>query len=157
MDSDICNSSSYSIFKKKILNFITHRNDIFNISLLKGLALLNRLCVCQSLPSTECKFKHCFLDTLNSVFIRGFDIQTLNNFFLHCLSVTNGRPNFLLKVESMNPIFLEKPTLVLHQYFFVVLLVFQLNLAPTYSIHLLTTFYLQKGLNWLSLYFSFVT
>ena len=48
-------------------------------------------------------------------------------------------------------IFWEKPTLVLHQYFYTAIRVFQLSLTQTYSIYLLTTYYQQKGLNLLFL------
>ena len=51
----------------------------------------------------------------------------------------------------MIPTFWEKPTLLLHQYFFMTIWDFQLNLTPTYSIYLLTSYDPQKGLNLLSL------
>ena len=58
---------------------------------------------------------------------------------------------FCLRLKGSSPTFREKPTLVLHQYFFMAIRLFQLNLTPTYSIYLLTTYYPQKGLNLLSL------
>ena len=58
---------------------------------------------------------------------------------------------FFLELKKSSPTFLEKPTLVLHQYFFLMVRFFRLNLTPTYSIHLLTTFYPVKGSNLLSL------
>ena len=48
---------------------------------------------------------------------------------------------FFLRLKASSPIFLEKLTLVLHKYLFMVIPVFHLNLTPTYSIHLLTTSY----------------
>ena len=56
-----------------------------------------------------------------------------------------------LRLKGSSPTFREKPTLVLHQYFFAAIPVFQLNLTPTYLIYLLTTNYPQKGLNLISL------
>ena len=101
LDSDIRNSPSYSTFKKKILNFIRPRsNDVFNVSHPKGLIFLTRLRVGLS-HLREHKFKHSFLDTLNPICICGFDIETLNHFFLHCPRFTNERQNLLLKIERI--------------------------------------------------------
>ena len=55
-----------------------------------------------------------------------------------------------LRLKGLSPTFREKPTLVLHQYFFMVIRVFQLNSTPTYSVYLMTAFYPRKGLNLLS-------
>ena len=112
LDSDICNSPSYSIFKKK------------KIWKKKNLILF-----------------------LFVVLIWKFWITSFSTAQVLAMK---GKI-FCLRLKASTLIFLEKQTLVLHQYFFVVPHVFQLNLAPTYSTRLLTTFYLQKGLNWLSL------
>ena len=48
-----------------------------------------------------CLFKHGFLDTLNHICICGFDIETLNYFFLHYPKFTNERQNLLLKTERI--------------------------------------------------------
>ena len=59
---------------------------------------------------------------------------------------------FCLRLKGSSPPFWEKPTLVLHQYFFMAIQVFRLNLAPTYSIYLLTTYYYpRKSLSLISL------
>ena len=84
----------------------------------------------------EHKFKQSFLYTLNPICIYGCEIETLKHFFLHCPRFTNGRQNLLLKIERIAPDISRKPTLVLHQYFFLTIQVFQLNLTPTYLIHL---------------------
>ena len=108
LDSDIRNSLSYSTFKNNILNFIRpHSNDVFNVSHSKGLIFLTRLRVGLS-HLREHKFKHSFLDTLNPICICGFDIETLNHFFLHCPRFTNERQNFLLKSERIVPDILRK-------------------------------------------------
>ena len=152
LDSDIHNSPSYSIFKKKILNFIrAHRNDVFNVNRPKGLIYLNLFCVCLC-HSTEHKFKHSFLETLSYVFVCGFDIKTLNHFFLHHTRVTNERQNFLLKIESISPNIFRKTDTSITSTLLYGDHVFQLNLTPAYSIYPLTTFYPRKGLNRLSLY-----
>ena len=48
------------------------------------------------------KFKQLFSHTY-LICICGFDIKTLNHFFLHCPSFTNERQNLLLKVERIIP------------------------------------------------------
>ena len=103
LDSNIRNSPSYSTFKKKILNFARARsNDVFNVSHPKGLNFLTRLRVGLShLRGHE--FKHDVLDTLNPICVCGFDIETLNHFFLHCLRFTNESQNLLLKIKGIIP------------------------------------------------------
>ena len=140
MDSDIYNSHSSSTFKKKILNFIRPcGNNVFNFSNPKGLIFLIRLRDGFT-HLREPKIKHSFLDTLNPICICGFDIETLNHFFHHCPRFTNERQNLLHKIERTIPIFIEKRTLVLYQCFVMAIRAFPLNLTPTYSIHLLTTY-----------------
>ena len=56
-----------------------------------------------------------------------------------------------LRLKGSSPAFLEKPTLALHQSLFMKIRIFQLNLIPAYSLHLLTTFYSQESLTLLSL------
>ena len=108
LDSDIPNSPSHSIFKKKILNFKRPRcNDVFNVSHLKGLTFLTCLRVGLS-HLREHKFKHSFLDTLNTHCICGFDIETLKHFLLHCPRFTNEIQKPLLKIESIIPNILTK-------------------------------------------------
>ena len=124
---------------------------MFKVSHSKWVLFLTRLHVSLS-HLRKHKFKHSFLDTLNTICTCGFDIELLNPFFLHYLRFTNERQSLLLKIEAIIPeTFLEKPTLVLHQHFFLAIQVFQLNLTPTYLIHLLTTYYPQKDLNLVSL------
>ena len=125
-------------------------NDVLNVSHPRGLIFLTCLRVGLS-HLTEHKFKHSILDTFNYIFNCGFDIKTLNPFFIHCPRFTNKDKTFCLRLKGSSPTFREKPTLVLHQYFVMAIRDFQLNLTPTYSIHLLTIYYPQKGLNLLSL------
>ena len=146
MDLDIGNSPSYLIFKKNSLNLIKLcSNNVFSVSHPKGLIFLTRLHFDLS-HLRELKFKHSFLNALNPICICDFDTEILNHFFLHCPKLTTERQNILLQIESISINILEKQRLALHQYFLVIRM-FQPNLTPTYSIYLLTTFYLQKGLN----------
>ena len=58
---------------------------------------------------------------------------------------------FCLRLKVSSTTFLKKQALVLYQYFYMAIRVFQLNLKPTHSIYLWTIDYPQKGLNLLSL------
>ena len=78
------------------------------------------------------RVKHSFLDKLNPICICGFDIETLNHFFLHCLRFANEIQDLCLRLKGSSPIFWEKPTQGLHQYFLMAIWVFQLNLTTTY-------------------------
>ena len=98
---DIRNSPSYSSFKKSILNFIRSRsNDVFTVGHPKGLIFLTRLRVSHL---REHKFQHSCLDKLNPIRTLGFDIQTLNHFFLRCPRFYNERQNFPLMIEMIIP------------------------------------------------------
>ena len=116
------------VFNLKILNFIKSRsNDVFNVSHPKRLVILTLLRVSLS-HSRKHMSKHTFLDTLNPIPICSW-IKALNH-FLYFPRFTNERKNFL---KGSSSTFLEKPTLVLNQYFFMAIKVFQLNLILTYS------------------------
>ena len=144
MGSNIRNSPSYSTLKKKILSFIRPlSNDVFNVSHPKRLIFLTRLCVGLS-HLREHKFKHSFLNTINPMSKRW-----ITSFSTAQDSLMKDK-TFCLILKESSPKFLEKPTLVLHQYFFVAIQVFQLNLTPTYSAYQLITYYRQKGLNLLN-------
>ena len=78
------------------------RINVFHVSRLKGLIILTRPCTDDS-HLREHKFKHSFLDTLNPTCIHGFDIETMNHFFLHSLRFTIERENLLLKIERIIP------------------------------------------------------
>ena len=57
---------------------------------------------------TEHKLEHSFLDTFNPICNCGFDIETLNRFFLHCSRFANERQNPLHEIESIVPDILKK-------------------------------------------------
>ena len=136
MNSDICNSPSYLT-----LTFIKHRNNVaFNVSHPKGLIFLTRLRV--SLRHLrEHKFKHNVSDALIPICICDVDIETLIQFFIHYPRFLMKGKTFCLRMEGSSPTFLEKPSLLLHQYFYLGIQIFPLILKSTYSIHLLTTYY----------------
>ena len=121
MFSDIRTCPSYSTFKKKILNFTRPfkknilnstrpcSNNIFNVSHPKGLIFLTRLHV-DLRHLREHKFKHSFLNTINPIYICGFDAETLNYFFLRCPRFADAGKTFGLRLKGSFPTFLEKPT-----------------------------------------------
>ena len=95
LDSGVRKSPSYSALKKKILNFTRpHSKDVFDVSHPKGLIFLIRL-------HEKTISLNSFLDTFHLICIWGFDIETLNYFFLHCLRSTNERQSLLLKIERI--------------------------------------------------------
>ena len=151
MDSNICSSPSYSVFKKNILYFIRPRSDnILNVSHPKGLICLTRLCSGLS-NLREHKCKHSFLDTQNPICFCGLDIKVLNHFFPYCPGFTNERQNLLLKIEMIILDILRKTDTSIISILFYGNPRFSAEFKPTFSNHLLSTYYLQKGLNLLSL------
>ena len=87
--------------QKKILIFIRpHSNNVFNVSHQKDFFTCFRVVGLSNLRAHKFKqlFSHTYL-----ICICGFDIKTLNHFFLHCPSFTNERQNLLLKVERIIP------------------------------------------------------
>ena len=141
----------YSTIKKKILNFVRSRsNDVFHVIHQKGLIFLTRLRLGLS-QLREHKFKHTFLDTLNPICTCGFDIEILNHLFLHCPRFTNGRQNLLLKIERIIPDMSGKTDASITSILLYGGPSFSAELKLTHSVHLLTTYYPQKGLNLLSL------
>ena len=104
-----------------------------------------------SSPLREYNLKHSNLDTLNLICNYDFNIGTLNHFFLHCHNILTKYRILCIKLKASSSLFLRKPVIVLQQYVFMAIRAFQLNLIPTYSIHLFTTFCPQKGSNLLFL------
>ena len=97
---DIRNSPSFSVFKKNILNFIRPcSNCVLNASHLKGPIFLTHLHV---------GLNHLREHTLIPICNSGFDIETLNHFFLHCPRFTSERHNLLHKIERVVLDILEK-------------------------------------------------
>ena len=98
---DIYSSTSYSIFKKKSLNYVRPcSKDAFNVYHPKRLIVQARLRVGVT-HLREHKFKHSFLNICNPICFCGFDIKTFNHFFPHCPRFTNERENLLLKIDSI--------------------------------------------------------
>ena len=125
-------------------------NDIFNVSHPTRLVFLIRLRVALS-HFTKNKFKYSFLDMLNPICIFSFYIETLNHLFFSIFQDSlRKEKTFHLGLKGSYPTFLKNLTPVLQQYFSVAIQAFQLNLTSKYSIHLLTTYYLQRCLKLVS-------
>ena len=69
----------------------------------------------------------------------------------HSITSFSTAQDSLIKDKTFCLRLKENPTLVLHQYFFMAIQVFQLNLTSAYSVYLVTSYYPQKALNILSL------
>ena len=83
-DHNIRNSSSFSIFRKSILNFIRPcPNSLFNCHNPKGIKFIARLRLGLS-HLREHRFKHSFQDSLNPFCSCGLVIESTAHFFLHC-------------------------------------------------------------------------
>ena len=96
------------------MNILRYCSDnAFNVSNQKDLIFFTHFCV--GLSHLR---EHSFLDTHHHIYFCSFDIKTLNHFFPNYPRFTNKIQNLLLKIEIIAPKFLEKPTLVLYQYFF---------------------------------------
>ena len=90
LDSNIRNSESLALFKKRILSFIRpFANSTFHCQNLKGLKLITRLRIGLSHLQFH-KFKHSFQDTLNSICNCG-TVETTVHYLLHCPNFSNER------------------------------------------------------------------
>ena len=90
LDSNIRNSESLTLFKKRILSFIRpFANSTFHCQNLKGLKLITRLRIGLSHLQFH-KFKHSFQDTLNSICNCG-TVETTVHYLLHCPNFSNER------------------------------------------------------------------
>ena len=84
LDLNICNSESFSIFKKTLFNFISPSGStVVNFHIPKGVKLLTRLRLGLKHLS-ENEFKHSFQNSLNPICGCGNDVETSAHFLLHC-------------------------------------------------------------------------
>ena len=98
-----------NIFKKKLLQFIRpSENSVFGCHNPKGVKLLTRLS-----HLWEHKFKHGFLDSLNSACSSDQNIETSTHFLLYCSNYSNERLTFLNIVRNIDRNILDKTVLIL--------------------------------------------
>ena len=109
LDSDIQNSDSYGIFRKKLLAFIRPvGNSMYGIYDPFGVKLFNRLRLgFRHLP--EHKFRHNFADTVNLLCSCTLETENTEHFFLRCqsnlsagLTIINKLSNISNVINSLN-------------------------------------------------------
>ena len=100
LDKSIPNSESLKIFKKSNLKFIRPPNSKYNCFNTKGIKDLTRLRLGLSHLRYH-KFKHRFLDLINSICSSGFDIETTFHFLPYCPNSINKRSLFLNNVSRL--------------------------------------------------------
>ena len=107
LDSNIRNSESLALFKKRILAFIRpSTSSTFQCYNPKGLKLITR----QRLGLSHLrfhKFKHSFQDTLNPICNCG-TVETTVRYLLHCHNFSNERLTFFHKLQSTDAYILSK-------------------------------------------------
>ena len=101
LDSNIRNSESLEIFKKRILAFIRpSANSTFHCHCPDGLKLITRLSLDLSHHRFH-KFTHNFQDTLNPTCCCG-TVETTIHYLLHCPNFSNERLTLFDKLESID-------------------------------------------------------
>ena len=92
LDTSICQASSYSVFRKGLLDFIQPTaNSTFGINDVSGFSHLK-----------EHKFKHNFPDTLNPSCPCYLEAEGNYHFFMHCQNFSNQRNLLFDYVNSIN-------------------------------------------------------
>ena len=82
-------------------------NSVFDIYNPDGIKLLTRLRLGLSHLS-EYKLKHGFNDIINPIFICGGDIESINNFFLHCPEHCEPKQTLFDNIQSIDKILLSQ-------------------------------------------------
>ena len=84
LNSNLCNSENFGIFKNSILKFIRpKRKSFFNCCNLKGIRLITRLRL-ELRHLREQKFKYNFQNCLNPLCSCDWSIESTSHFLLHC-------------------------------------------------------------------------
>ena len=114
-DSGFRKLDNFLVIKTEIVKFIwPHQNSVHNCHNSKGFCLTIRLWLGLS-HLTEHKFKVSFEDTINPLFRCGNDIESLDDFPLHCPQFVNERCTLLSTATNFNYNLLENTTTVLTQ------------------------------------------
>ena len=101
LNSNIRNSESLVLFKKRILVFIRpSTNSTFQCYNPEDLKLIARLSLRLSHLRFH-KYKHSFKDTLNPICNCG-TVETIVHYFLHCPNFLNERLTFFDKLQSID-------------------------------------------------------
>ena len=98
----ICNSESYSIFKRSLLKFKrTIANSIFSFAKIYKIKLVTRLHIGLS-QLIEHKFRHNFQDTINPLCSCSLEVESTSHFFLSCQNSIIPRTNLMNKICKLN-------------------------------------------------------
>ena len=101
LDSDIKNSDSYAIFRKKLLVFIKLvGNNIYGIYDL-GVRLINRLRLGFS-HLQEHKFRHNFADTVNPLCSCTLETENIGHFSLRCQNNLSARTTLMNELNNIS-------------------------------------------------------
>ena len=101
LDTNLRNSSSYSVFKKSILQFIRPiSNSVFDCHNPQGIKYVTRLRLGLS-HLREHKFQHNFQDCLNPLCSCGKDVESTSHFLLHCPFFTKERSTLLNTIKKL--------------------------------------------------------
>ena len=114
LDHNIRNSSSFNIFRKRILKFIRpSANSLFDCHNPKGIKFITRLRLGLS-HLREHKFKHYFQDSLNPFCSCDLVIESTAHFLLHCPMYITERHTLLSTIKNIvnNLLHLCEPLLI---------------------------------------------
>ena len=101
LDPNICSSSNYHIFRNVLLNFTRPvERKIFNISDLFVIKMLTRLRLSFS-HFRKHKFRHGFINILNSLCSCGIEAETTAYYFLRCLFYNSNWATLMNDLENI--------------------------------------------------------
>ena len=92
----------------------------------------------------EHKFKHGFNDTVNPICIWGGDIESINDFFLHCPEYYEAKQTFFYNTQSIDKMLLSQNESSLTHVVFIVTLNATPVLMHSFSTQQLNSYYLQE-------------
>ena len=102
LDSDIKNSDSYGIFRKKLLAFIRSvGNSMYGIYDPLGVKLINRLRLGFS-HLGEHKFRHNFADIVNPLCSCTLETENTEHFFLRCQNNLSARLTLMNELNNIS-------------------------------------------------------
>ena len=102
LDSDIKNSDSYEMFRKKLLAFIRPvGNSMYGIYDPFGVKLINRLRLGFS-HLREHKFRHNFADTVNPLCSCSLEAENTEHFFLRCQNNLSARTTLMNELNNIS-------------------------------------------------------
>ena len=118
---EIQNSKSIAAFKSKLLPFIRpSKRSMFNVNDPEGVKYVTRLRLCFS-HLNEHKFRHGFLDNLNSLCNCSLEFEDNEHFFLRYFNFENARRSLFISISSINSSFKNFRSHLEVEFFFMVI------------------------------------